>query len=293
MESVGLAIISSMSIQTDSPKVGHCWECGYSLRGLESRRCPECGRGFDPGDLATMDMDHDVGPAARRRMRPPGWPMFSLIGLAVVLSLWAAATPMPSGMITVVIERLIRGIGEEGVWAVVKHYESPEVRYLYAFVPWILVGVIWIVRRSARGITVRKLSGTKAATFAYWRRWLLPHFILAATILFCMTPGPVTMGLWMSKGAVENELNKESIASANGYWRFNRNRLPGVNWVGIYPVDSARVNSRGYEYGGAIRCSNWGGFIYSPKRRPEMDSARQIEIHALGGDWYMFGDPSH
>jgi hypothetical protein len=27
---------------------GYCRACGYQLRGLESRRCPECGRDFDP-----------------------------------------------------------------------------------------------------------------------------------------------------------------------------------------------------------------------------------------------------
>ncbi len=30
-----------------------CLDCAYSLKGLESMRCPECGRGFDPADAAT------------------------------------------------------------------------------------------------------------------------------------------------------------------------------------------------------------------------------------------------
>lgn len=30
-----------------------CRSCGYDLRGLEEHRCPECGRGFDPGDALT------------------------------------------------------------------------------------------------------------------------------------------------------------------------------------------------------------------------------------------------
>ncbi len=34
--------------------VARCWNCGYSLRGLASYRCPECGRVFDPGDLDSM-----------------------------------------------------------------------------------------------------------------------------------------------------------------------------------------------------------------------------------------------
>lgn len=32
----------------------YCLGCSYELRGLEGRVCPECGRGFDPGDRATF-----------------------------------------------------------------------------------------------------------------------------------------------------------------------------------------------------------------------------------------------
>jgi len=33
---------------------GFCKGCGYALVGLESRVCPECGRGFDPGNRRTF-----------------------------------------------------------------------------------------------------------------------------------------------------------------------------------------------------------------------------------------------
>jgi hypothetical protein len=32
----------------------YCSECGYPLHGLEERRCPECGRPFDPQDDRTF-----------------------------------------------------------------------------------------------------------------------------------------------------------------------------------------------------------------------------------------------
>jgi len=41
-----------------------CPGCGYALRGLESRQCPECGRGFDPGDPRSF---------AKRPPRPWVW----------------------------------------------------------------------------------------------------------------------------------------------------------------------------------------------------------------------------
>jgi hypothetical protein len=31
------------------PDKGRCEQCGYDLRGLPEPRCPECGKGFDPG----------------------------------------------------------------------------------------------------------------------------------------------------------------------------------------------------------------------------------------------------
>lgn len=33
---------------------GHCTGCGYDLRGLPERRCPECGRSFDPDQQAPL-----------------------------------------------------------------------------------------------------------------------------------------------------------------------------------------------------------------------------------------------
>lgn len=39
-----------------------CKGCGYALAGLESRLCPECGRGFDPANRRTF-----------ARKPPRGW----------------------------------------------------------------------------------------------------------------------------------------------------------------------------------------------------------------------------
>src|SRR5687768_12954167 len=98
------------AIPSTSPDhaLGLCWECNYSLQGLATPRCPECGRPFDPADPATMNMDTHVGPLARWLMSPPGGPTFALVGVAVLISLWAAATPMPSGHVVYVTKDLLR-----------------------------------------------------------------------------------------------------------------------------------------------------------------------------------------
>jgi predicted Zn-ribbon and HTH transcriptional regulator len=38
------------------PEDAGCKSCGYSLRGMAARRCPECGREFDPNNLSTMHL---------------------------------------------------------------------------------------------------------------------------------------------------------------------------------------------------------------------------------------------
>jgi hypothetical protein len=54
-----------------------CLGCGYLLRGLESRQCPECGRPFDPANPTTMRFGKERGVAkewllpVRERARRP------------------------------------------------------------------------------------------------------------------------------------------------------------------------------------------------------------------------------
>jgi hypothetical protein len=38
----------------------YCRGCGYDLRKLDTTRCPECGRGFDPNDASTYHLSRPV-----------------------------------------------------------------------------------------------------------------------------------------------------------------------------------------------------------------------------------------
>lgn len=49
-----------------------CLDCHYALRGLAARRCPECGREFDPNDPWTMNLGRPMAPALRWLLRPAG-----------------------------------------------------------------------------------------------------------------------------------------------------------------------------------------------------------------------------
>src|SRR5689334_14789076 len=97
-----------MMVEQDQlSKVGSCWECGYSLRGLAEARCPECGRRFDPADERTMNMGGEVRQLARFLMKPPGWVTHLLTGLAVLMSLWAAAAPARRGSCAQILTNLV------------------------------------------------------------------------------------------------------------------------------------------------------------------------------------------
>jgi hypothetical protein len=135
-------------------------------------------------------------------------------------------------------------------------------------------------------VTVRRIApGQRAAPFAYWRRWLVPHLVLAATILFCLTPGPVYLGVWISKPSIDKA--QRNWTSPPPSTRPVRS-WQSVRWVGLYPVD-------GY-YGlwafrrgpvmNVINASELGGFVYSPAGPPA--EFRRYALHYLGSGWYSF-----
>ena len=54
------------SEQTAEKPSRHCLMCDYLLLGLETNRCPECGREFDPHDPATYRTKPEPEPAGRK-----------------------------------------------------------------------------------------------------------------------------------------------------------------------------------------------------------------------------------
>ena len=67
-----------------------CLSCRHSLQGIESRRCPECGREFDPTDVSTFSRSE------RGRIRWIGrlaliLAMYPLLLLALLYLTWLTA----------------------------------------------------------------------------------------------------------------------------------------------------------------------------------------------------------
>jgi hypothetical protein len=206
-----------------------CWECGYALRGLASRRCPECGRAFDPADPTTMNTGQTIGPVTRWLMSPPGWPMYLLLAAAVLVSLWACVVPTRRGAFSDVLSELLlmppdlwwRRIG--GFWW---DFDMHLGRFLLATALWTALIAAWIVRRVARGVTVRRVSRQKPAAFAYWRRWLVVPVVFGVTVLVCMTRLPTYAGFWVSKPWLERAAREAAAARGGG--------LPPPRVIGVF-----------------------------------------------------------
>ena len=180
---------------------------------------------------------------------------------------------MPGGYIGSILTQLYGWVQSSHWYAVLTTIESPQVRYLWAILAWIVVFLAWVPRR----VTVMKVSRQKAATFAYWRRWLISHFVFLATVFFCMTPAPVYIGFWLSKPGLDRVVER----------RIRGRPAPApVTQVGIYPYRDP--GGRNYLASPRIvHISNLGGFVHSPDgRRP--DWGLPYRFRYAGAGWYIF-----
>lgn len=74
----------------------YCASCGYDLAGLPAGKCPECERGFDPGDAATFDA----------RPRRTWWRRWTKRGVIVAAAVAVIVALAPRGYVggTLVID---------------------------------------------------------------------------------------------------------------------------------------------------------------------------------------------
>jgi hypothetical protein len=70
-----------------------CLGCGYPLRRLESNRCPECGRAFDPADARTMSIGGPLRRWQRWLLWPLGWPLLALVLLGTAGFIYLGGRP--------------------------------------------------------------------------------------------------------------------------------------------------------------------------------------------------------
>ena len=109
------------------PDSAQCVGCGYALKGLASRACPECGTAFDPDRSETMYLAGYPSRVAHWLLRRARWiwPASSVCVTALLLySVWMPAyNPFP---------------------------------LLLLLLSWLAVGFAWTMRGKARWLVVRR-----------------------------------------------------------------------------------------------------------------------------------------
>ena len=274
------------STEQESTHLGACWECGYSLRGLDSRRCPECGRPFDPADPTTMNMGRNVGPVSKWLMRPPGAPTLTLTAAAVLASLWACAVPTRRGAFVDLLSNSMPFI--RGRWSLAwlrrswLNLDAPEGRFLLAASLWAIVIAIWVVRRAARGAVVKSLSKHRAAPFAYWRRWLIPPVLFGVTVWACTTRLPTYAAFWLSKPWLDNAVREAKSAAPAGVAA----RARGL--YRAHPIGGVQVQTstaRGETY---LALAPFVGFVHRDDGNPPAPrTPPRWRVRRMSAHWFL------
>ena len=92
-------MIHSPAVPTAVPDDALCLTCNYALRGLDARRCPECGRAFDPDDPMTMNVGRPLDRVAKALLRPTGRWGPALMWTLAVLGVLGPAWLVPSRIV--------------------------------------------------------------------------------------------------------------------------------------------------------------------------------------------------
>jgi hypothetical protein len=72
----------------NAPHTALCLDCNYSLHGLMTDRCPECGRAFDPGDASSFNAGRRLTWLDRNLLAPLGVPTLMSAMVAPLLLLY-------------------------------------------------------------------------------------------------------------------------------------------------------------------------------------------------------------
>jgi hypothetical protein len=239
----------------------YCLGCNYSLRGLASDRCPECGRAFDLDDYRTFLPGRRLTWVEWFLTAPPGW---VLIPLAIygVLAVWEATSLM-------------------------QRYGMPErfVNGVYAVLAVVLICVLRFVLLvlMCHRLGMQRLWHVWSRT---WRRWTSTAAIIVLGLLLAMTPVPTWLRFQISRPFLDAYVEQLRTQPPT----------PGVipampRYIGLYPVSFVSV--RGdvvqvtLDVGGtdAVLCNSPSAPAIPPFMR-WIDHELTVDKH-LGGGWYL------
>lgn len=224
--------------------------CGYSLRGLPSAVCPECGRGFEPSD-----------PASYRDPTRPG----SLLRLANPPGLWHRRTMV---LLTAIL--LLDSSSPGHVFGFTCFYLPLGFVCLCILVVDYLIRLVAALAKRIRDRPASSLTGRAP----YRKNWLVTP--ICALVLGSVTlyPWPAWVRFRLSQSALERAVKAGSSSSD---WEL----------VGLFIVRRITNLGNGVVFV-STGLGNFGekGFAYGPTER-SVGAISGMTHEAMAPSWYI------
>lgn len=229
---------------------GLCLDCNYELRDLPRPQCPECGRGFDPGDAESYNPGRPIPRWAAWAVGPISWPMYGLAWVAVGVMLWRARLP--------------------GVrWS----FATP------ALLEWLAVAAVWAAWPAVRRRVLRR-HGWPARVIRPMGRWFwtVPAAVVAM-VAATATAVPQAVSYRASRPAMD-ELAAQVVAHPHDVFPPRRVGLFRAKNIRAIPGGGMRFTV--YDDDVAFR----SGFQYMPAVDPKKAAWRSLRY--VGDGWWAW-----
>jgi hypothetical protein len=219
-----------------APESALCLKCNYPLRGLTSRRCPECGREFDPADVWTMNAGRPMGAIAARLSKPTVTHFRAVLILLMLAIIWGQSW-LPGAYVVSIFATLLAG-----------------VTVVYRAVRGLLRRIVLFHYRQRDKLSVRQIRA---------RRFEVVITLLAVSSL--IVNWPLMLHVLIARPALDQ--------FAYDAWavRPMLDPQPRDVTVALFPVDSIWVSTRGVE----INIAFGGSLIYDPEGRIPRFTSRE------------------
>jgi len=189
------------------PESACCWGCGYSLRGLGENRCPECGRGFEPGEPRSYRLPGRAPAWVAWMAKAPGRVLISVYAVWAASALIASSETTNSGMLAIAV----------GVSA-------------------FLIGLTWVLHAVFALVSHRAYRLCSTEFRRDWHRWFAFPMIVGAVIAIAYARIPLDARFLISLPWFDDLADRATSENA---------ATLGGRWVGLFYVYDISVEENG------------------------------------------------
>lgn len=232
--------------------IGLCLDCGYSLLGLPTPRCPECGREFDPMDPASMNMGRPLSPMAQWALGPLRWPVSLMTWGALAFSLWSARLP------------------------------GQQIATSYSILILVGLGLFWLAWPMVRVIAARRYGWPTSLLMQGQKQRITTGLCLLIASVAIVYKLPLKGAMYVSRPAMDR-MASALLASNEPY--------ANDQWVGLYRAKRIRTLPGGTGVRFTVEQDNRAyrsGFVYFPNIDPKKSSWRNKNYRHVSGSWWAW-----